>query len=102
MTSRYEGNPLLRLLECYVLWAIGELDDLQQATLEKMTPNLQSTYGVQGQWHEIIASVMDLPLNMPALIRDMWDKNQAIAREKSLSLLPQQFAEMFVDQNLVG
>jgi hypothetical protein len=29
MEARYNGKPLLRLLELYVLWAIDELDSKQ-------------------------------------------------------------------------
>jgi hypothetical protein len=36
--SRYAGKPFLRLLECYVLDAIGELSDEQQATLLAPVP----------------------------------------------------------------
>jgi hypothetical protein len=102
MTSRYEGKPMLRLLECYVLWAIDELDASQQSMLYEMTQKLQLTYGLQGQWQEIIVSVMELPSNMSDLIRGMWKKNQAIAQKKGLPLSPQQFAEMLVDQNFVS
>ncbi|OQB80447.1 MAG: hypothetical protein BWX88_04547 [Planctomycetes bacterium ADurb.Bin126] len=101
MNTRYDGRPLLRFLECYVLWAIGQLDDSLRATLQALTPKLQRTYGTQGEWHEIIASVMDLPSNMPELIREVWERNQTIARERNLPLVPQRFAEMFVDDNLV-
>ena len=102
MTSRYNGKHLLRLLECYVLWAIGELKPAEQSVMERMTPKLQSIYSLKGQWQEIIASVMEFPSNMPDLIRNTWKKNQAIAQEKGLSISPQQFAEMFVDQNLTS
>ncbi len=101
MTTRYDGKPLIRLLECYVLWAITELDDSQQATLSTMTPKLQETYGKQGQWHEIIASIMDFPSNMPDLVNDMWHKNKAVSLDKGVQLTPQQFAEVFVDQNFL-
>ena len=40
--DRYAGKPFLRLLECYVLAAIGELSDEQQATLRAMEPKLAS------------------------------------------------------------
>jgi hypothetical protein len=35
MTSRYEGKPLLRLLECYVLDTIGELSPSDRRNLEQ-------------------------------------------------------------------
>jgi hypothetical protein len=99
---RYQGKPLLRLLECYVLWAIDGLPEDNQSALEKMTPKLQDAYGVKGTWQAILEAVLKLPSNMADLIRDVWSKNCEIARKNNATLEPQQFAEMFVDQNLVG
>ena len=90
----------MRLLEFYVLWAIGELPRAEQDTLKSMAPKLQSIYGGGGEWHNAIAAAMDMPAEMPAAIRDMWVKNLEIARANGVTLPPQQFAEMFVDENL--
>ena len=98
--SRYEGKPLLKLLESYVLWTIGQLPTKDAELLTQMTPKLQSIYGIQGDWHQIISAVMELPPNMPTLIRDLWTKNTQIASENGVTLAPQHFAEMFVDDNL--
>jgi len=99
---RYQGKPLLRLLECYVLWAIDQLPAADANKLKKMTPKLQGIYGVQGEWQQIIAALMELPPSMPETIRTFWAKNTEIARKNQATLAPQQFAEMFVDQNLVS
>ena len=98
--SRYEGKPLLRLLECYALWAIGELSERESLAMERLTPNLQKLYRATGTWQEVLAQVMDLPPTMPGMIRDLWTKNTSIAKANNLNLSPQQFAEMFVDANL--
>jgi hypothetical protein len=99
---RYQGKPLLRLLECYVLWAIDHLSETEANSLREMTPKLQSLYRVEGDWQQVIASVMQLPPNVPALIKNLWIKNTEIARQNGVTLSPQQFAEMFVDQNLAS
>ncbi|MER8446092.1 hypothetical protein NKH52_23145 [Mesorhizobium sp. M1066] len=99
---RYDGQPLLRLLELYVLWAIGELSQESEDGLKKMAPKLQSIYGGDGQWHDAIAQAMHMPEGMPAAIRDMWAKNLEIARVNNVTLTPQQFAKMFVDNNFAG
>ena len=91
---------MLRLLECYTLRAIGHLEAKDDAAMVSITPKLQSIYKADGAWHEVIAKVMELPPNMPELIRGMWQKNQEIARQNQTSLPPQSFAEMFVDANL--
>ncbi len=100
-SNRYEGKPLLRLLECYVLRAIDELSAKDIALLEDMTPKLQQVYNSTGAWWEVIENVMELPSELPAAIREVWEKNMATAKDKELVLSPQHFAEMFVDQNLV-
>jgi len=99
-SSRYDGQPLLRLLELYVLWAIGELPQAEQDRLNTMAPKLQSIYGGGGEWHDAIAAAMHMPPEMPEAIRDMWVRNLEIARTNGITLPPQQFAEMFVDENL--
>jgi hypothetical protein len=98
---RYQGKPFLRLLECYVLWTIGELSETESKTLHEMTPKLRSIYDVQGDWQDIVAAVVELPLNMPELIRGVWARNVEIAQKSGAILSPQEFAEMFVDKNLV-
>ena len=99
--DRYDGKPLLRLLELYVLHAIGELSQPQERELAQMGPKLQELYGGNGEWHEAVAASMRIPANMPALIRDTWKKNLDIAASRSATLTPAQFAEMFVDKNFV-
>lgn len=92
--SRYEGKPLLRLLELYVLWCIEELSSNDAEVLGRMTPKLQQTYARTGTWFEVIESVMDLPVAARQEIAMRWDK------ERRASLSPQAFAEKFVDENL--
>lgn len=99
--SRYEGKPLLRLLECYVLWVIEELPEKDAATLREMTPKLRSVYRLEGDWQQIVVTVMQLPSDIPGAIRNIWLKNSEIAQRNGTLLTPQQFAEMFVDQNLM-
>jgi len=102
MTSaRYDGKPLLRLLELYVLWAIAELSSEDENRLVAMAPKLKSTFGGDGSWQSAISASMRLPDDMSELIRANWRKNINIAKEHARSLEPQQFAEMFVDSNLV-
>jgi hypothetical protein len=67
-----------------------------------MTPKLRSLYGLQGDWQQIISAVMDLPPDMPALIQGLWAKNTEVARNKGAVLTPEEFAQMFVDKNLVN
>lgn len=99
---RYNGRPLLKLLELYVLRVIGELPQGEQLAIERMAPKLQAIYGGNGEWHEAVAAAVHMPPDMPVVIRDMWARNLEIARTNGTTLSPQMFAEMFVDENFVG
>jgi hypothetical protein len=98
---RYDGKPLLRLLELYVLMALDELPAVEQETLTRMAPKLQTVYGGNGTWHGALEAAVHMPADMPQQIRDMWDKNLEIARTNNIpALSAQKFAELFVDENL--
>lgn len=100
LQSRYAGNPLLRLLDAYVLWCLGSLPPDQEALLQQMTPHLQQTWKrSEKQWHEVLAAQMQLPANMPDLIRENWQKNQVIAAANKVTLTPLSFTHLFVDEN---
>jgi hypothetical protein len=96
---RYDGKPLLKLLELYVLKAIGELSPDEESRLNAMAPKLQAIYGGGGQWHEAIEAAVFIETETPSEIRSMWERNLEIARANGVKLTPQQFAEMFVDNN---
>jgi hypothetical protein len=99
---RYEGRPLHRLLELYVLEAIGELPPADRQNLEKMAPKLKQIYGGGETWHEAIAGAVQFPPDTPSAIRAMWNRNLETARLSGVTLTPQQFAEMFVDDNFAS
>jgi len=99
--NRYNGKPLLRLLELYILHVLGELPAAEQETLNRLAPKLQTVYGGNGAWHEAVGAAVHMPADMPQAIREMWDKNLEIAKANNVPpLTPQKFAEMFVDENL--
>jgi hypothetical protein len=98
--DRYHGKPMLRLLEAYVLWSIDRLPPETEPGLDAMAPKLTDLFGGDGTWQSAIASTMELPANMPVLIRERWTHNTGIAAKNDVRLSPQQFAEMFVDANL--
>jgi hypothetical protein len=98
-TNRYAGKPLVRLLECYGLKAIGQLATEDEARLSAMEPQLRKVYRHNGSWVHIVSSALDFPNNMPETIEQIWRRNQDVARASGVTLEAQQFAEMFVDQN---
>ncbi len=97
--ERYADKPMLRLLECYALDVIGHLTPEDQVRLSSMEPKLSQTFGTHGTWQEIIGKAMQFPPEMTNAIDDLWTSNQAIAAKAGQTLTPQQFAEMFVDEN---
>lgn len=86
---RYDGKPLLRLIELYVLWAIGQLSAPDASAMEAMTPKLRKVYATDGTWQQIIAGVLHFPPDLPGAIRELWDKNIAIAKQNCVVLPPQ-------------
>ena len=97
--QRYEGKPLLRLLECYVLFAIGQLGEGQSETLRRIEPKLALTYNRSGTWDQIIHDEMGFPDSLPVKIREVWENNLARVRASGGEIDPNEFAMAFVDQN---
>ena len=97
--SRYDGKPFLRLLDCYVLRAIGELDAQQEGALQSMEPKLANVYGRSGPWFEIVAQQMDFPDTLPEQIRNIWKSGKAKASQQGLAVDPNEFTRQFVDTN---
>ncbi len=98
--GRYEGKPFLRLVELYVLDAIGQLHDHYRETAEKMEPRLQATYGTKAPWQQIIAEQMEFPDTLPAAIRGLWDGYLEHHRKLGNSVDPEEFVVEFVDKNI--
>lgn len=97
--TRYEGKPLIRLLECYVLAAIDQLDDAQRETLQRMEPKLSSIYKRSGTWIEIIRDEMEFSDSLPMKIREIWEDNLGRLHAQGVAVDPNEFAMAFVDQN---
>lgn len=98
-SERYRDRRFLRLLECYVLRAIGALSAEQARALELMTPKLRQVYRTDGEWFEIIEHVMDFPSDLPRKIVAVWEKNKQLAAQNGTQLEADSFAVMFVDAN---
>lgn len=97
--DRYAGKPFLKLLECYILSAIGQLDEPRRAILHEMEPKLRSVYGVTGNWVDIVASQMDFPDSLPDQINSIWKGYLVQAKKQGLSVHPDEFVMKFVDEN---
>jgi hypothetical protein len=97
--SRYEGRPFLRLLDCYILAVIGELDAAQQDGLTQMQPKLQKTFNSSGTWIEIVEEQMDFMPTVPEKIREFWRGYREHVRGLGREAPPVEFVRHFVEQN---
>lgn len=98
--DRYAGKPFLKIVDCFVLDCIGELDQSQAALLEQMLPKLRATYGHGGTWQEIVISQLQFDPDIRTTTNELWVKNQNIAKQNGVVLEPMQFVQMFVDANV--
>ncbi|MBO9622498.1 MAG: hypothetical protein J7500_07280 [Sphingomonas sp.] len=98
MTDRYAGKPFLRLVDSYVLDAIGHLDSSAAATLTSMEPQLRATLGAEGSWREMVESRMQFPEGMQGAIREVWEKGRVrFVAAQGHEPDPHEFTRTFVD-----
>jgi hypothetical protein len=90
---RYKDQPLLRLLELYALHHIGRLSAEDEAGLKAMAPKLRATWGLQGEWHEVVAAAVKLPAGFPDHIRRLWEHERD-------EVAPEQFVRAVIDANV--
>jgi len=98
VTNRYFGKPFLKLVDSYVLDAIGHLDAATDAALTAMEPNFHRTFNTTGSWREIVVGQMQFPEGMAGAIREVWEKGkvrfvEATGKEPD----PVEFTRTFVD-----
>ena len=98
--NRYDEQPFLKLVDSFVLKCIDHLDQNQEEIIKEMEPKLQATYNSNGTWDEIVMKELELEPSIINKIRKLWAKNQEIARQNNVELLPINFTEMFVDSNI--
>lgn len=97
--NRYDDNPFLRLLDCYILDTIGELSDDQREVLATLEPKLRQTFNASGSWLEMVAAQMDFVDTVPEKIRSFWLGYVEAAKVQGLPALPGDFVKSFVSQN---
>jgi len=93
---RYAGKPLLILLENYVLDCIGRLPPAKASGLITI---VQRVYGGGDDWKATLRGVLHLESSIDESFRGMWKRNQEIAQQNKVTLLPEEFAKMVIDQN---
>jgi len=98
MTTRYTGKPLLRLVDSFVLDAIGHLPPEVDAKMTEMEPRFRKAFGATGTWREIVAEQMKFPAGLAGAIREVWTKGRVLfLSENGYEPDPGQFTRSFVD-----
>lgn len=69
MANRYDGRPLLRLLDCYVLALTGSLDPGMEA---KVAHYVRARYGGSPDWKGTLRRLVNLPPDLDDRIRASW------------------------------
>lgn len=95
--DRYFGRPFLRLIECYVLLAAGQLDSAAANHLATIGPQLNKLYGKAGAWDEIVAQQMHFDDSTSVELRGMWLQTMENAARAGVMADPQSWAEQVAD-----
>src|SRR4051812_44017767 len=83
--DRYEGKPLLILLENYVLDCIGCLSN-DKAT--KIVGVVQRVFGGSDDWKATLRSSLQLDESIDENLRQMWVRNQDLAKQTDKTYSP--------------
>lgn len=94
--DRYNGRPLLIMLENYVLSAIGSLAPDKEQLAVSIT---QRVFGGDSDWRSTLRGTLHLSDSLDEALRKMWATNQQRAQQAGVTLTPEEFARMVVDQN---
>ena len=94
--ERYQGRPLLVVLENYVLDCIGKLPP---GGSERLSTLMQQALGGGPDWKKTLRDMLHLDPSLDGELRELWTKNEALARQQGIELHPVQFAKMVVDEN---
>jgi hypothetical protein len=98
MSDRYAGKPFLRLLESYVLDAIGHLDPASDAALRAQETEFRKTFVATGNWREIVVGRMQFPEGIQGAIREVWEAGRVRFKEANgTEPDPVEFTRIFVD-----
>jgi hypothetical protein len=99
--NRYDGKPILRLVEMYILYRIGMLGDEQAGRLREMQPRLSATFKIDGTWDQIIEGVLKLPADYGARVKGHWDGFVEHEQTAGRPVDAEAYVRDFVDRNIL-
>jgi len=91
--DRYEHNPLLALVENYVLAAINKLEP---DNAQKLNAIVCRTFGGT-DWRATLRDQLNLPPDTDDTLRLLWTQRQEEAAATQQDLSPEQFAQSAAD-----
>jgi hypothetical protein len=98
-TDRYDGSPMLRLLDSYVLDAIGMLDEATAASLPVAAPKLAEAFGMTGgTWQEIVEQALGFNADQRLALLEAWHDHVARSAEHGVAPNPLAFTHAVSDQ----
>jgi hypothetical protein len=95
---RYDGKPLLRLLELWVQWVIDEIDPQDVSRLTAMEPSLRNTWKLSGTWHDMIERLLELEPTVRDELRAIWRRNLETAKQHGVAPPVEMFSQSIADQ----
>jgi len=91
--DRYEHNPLLVLVENFVLDAIGRLEPEKEARLNEI---VNRTFGGT-DWRATLRGQLGLPADTEGTLKTLWQRRQEEAELKQEDLAVEDFAREMAD-----
>ncbi|WP_294258916.1 hypothetical protein [Sphingomonas sp.] len=100
MTDRYTDKPFLKLLDCYVLDAIGHLPPDADAELTSIEPHLHRLFEAEGPWRGIVEDKLGFQDGMQGAILEIWQNGrQKFVEAQGHEPDPGEFTRIFIDTN---
>ena len=97
---RYEGKPMLALLEDYVRWSVGAMSAQRDASLQQLVPGLQKAFATEAPtWQGCVASGMQFPDTTPAALHDLYHQSGAAAAVADGAVDLTAWVQSVVDKN---
>ena len=94
ISDRYEHNPMLVLLENYILDAMGLLEPEKSSKLNEIVCR---TFG-GNDWRNTIREQFQLPRDTSAALKVLWKQRQEEANAKQEETSPEMFAQQVADE----
>jgi hypothetical protein len=94
LPNRYDGRPILLIIENYALRSIGKLSEEKAAAVLKV---VQRVWGGDQDWIRTVRAQLGWEPSMDEAIRKNWIAYDKAAREQDVPGSAEEFAMMFAD-----